>query len=151
MKVLAPAGRVVGYNIKAGTSGDGSESADAKVSTSHFHDIAIKDALRSRGAEKAADVSLVSSGRTQTETIRNDLVMAADLSSMAECKIDPLAVAHTPMGVFEVEQPSSSPSASRRTTKSKCWPRRLDGPARPSPPSTRLSARDCEVAREAGG
>ena len=110
MKILVPVKRVVDYNVKVRIKADGSgvDTANVKMSTNPFDEIAVEEALRLREKSIATEVIAVSCGIAQCqETLRNALALGADRAIFVETDVElqPLAVAKLLKAIVDRESP----------------------------------------------
>ena len=110
MKILVPVKRVVDYNVKVRVKSDqtGMETANVKMSTNPFDEIAIEEAVRLKEKGIVTEVIAVSCGVTQCqETLRTAMAIGADRAILVECteELQPLAVAKLLKALVDKEQP----------------------------------------------
>jgi electron transfer flavoprotein beta subunit len=110
LKILVPIKRVVDHNVKirVKTDGSGIETANAKMSTNPFDEIAVEAAIRLREAGIATEVTVVTCGSTVCQDVlRAALAMGADRAILLETPhdIEPLAVAKLLKVVVQREAP----------------------------------------------
>ena len=111
MKILVAMKRVVDYNVRVRLKADGSgvDTANVKMSTNPFDEIALEEAVRLKEAGTATEIIAVSIGPQQCqETIRTAFAIGAQRGIHVACNADvqPLAVAKILRALCEREKPS---------------------------------------------
>jgi electron transfer flavoprotein beta subunit len=110
MKILTAVKRVVDYNVKVRVKADlsGVETANIKMSTNPFDEIAVEAATRLKESGHATEVVAVSCGTAKSEeTLRTALAIGADrgLLVQTDAELQPLAVAKLLHAIVAQEQP----------------------------------------------
>jgi electron transfer flavoprotein beta subunit len=108
VKILVPVKRVVDFNVRihVKSHGSGVDTANVKMSTNPFDEIAVEEAIRLRDAGKASEIIAVAVGPIQAQDVlRTALAMGADRAILvvADTAIEPLAVAKLLRKVAETE------------------------------------------------
>lgn len=110
MKIIVPVKRVIDYNVKPRVKSDGTgvDLANVKMSMNPFDEIAVEEAIRLKEKGVATEIVAISVGPQKAqETLRTALAMGADraILVLAECEVEPLAVAKILKAIADEEQP----------------------------------------------
>src|ERR1041384_3627112 len=119
MKALVAVKRVVDYNVKIRVKADktGVDLANVKMSMNPFDELGVAEAVRPKGAGRAAEVVAVSIGPQQAqETIRTALAMGADRGILVktDAETQPLAVAKIFKALADAENDQPRQAGDRR-------------------------------------